>query len=151
MFFTKRDQRIARILIVEDEPLIAFDNEHALVQAGYTVVATVDRFRDADAVISGERQGEGGVDLIIADIRLRGVRSGIELAHHARELDIAVLFATAACPDEARDLGVALGVLAKPFQPRDLVRAIGICEQLLAGRKPSRVPPRLTLFPQPAG
>jgi|EndMetStandDraft_4_1072995.scaffolds.fasta_scaffold392550_1 DNA-binding response OmpR family regulator len=147
MFFTKRDQRIARILIVEDEPLIAFDNEHALVQAGYTVVATVDRFRDADAVIS-ESQGESGVDLIIADIRLRGVRSGIELARHARELDIAVLFATAACPDEARDLGIALGVLAKPFQPRDLIRAIGVCEQLLAGRKPSRIPPRLTLFPQ---
>ncbi len=79
MFFTKRDQRIARILIVEDEPLIAFDNEHALVQAGYTVVATVDRFRDADALISSESQGERGVDLIIADIRLRGARSGSNL------------------------------------------------------------------------
>lgn len=146
MFFTKRDQRIARILIVEDEPLIAFDNEHALQQAGYTVVATVDRFRDADAVLSSDE----GVDLVIADIRLRGVRSGLELARHARELGVAVLFSTAACPDEARDMGVALGVLAKPFQPRDLIRAIGICEQLLAGRKPSRIPSRLTLFPLPA-
>ncbi len=147
MFFAKREQRIARILIVEDEPLIAFDNEHALQQAGYHIVATVDRFRDADAVISGQ----GGVDLVISDIRLRGVRSGIELARHARELDIAVLFATALCPDEARDLGVALGVLEKPFQPRELVRSISVCEHILAGRKPGRLPPRLTLFPQLPG
>ncbi|MBO9575192.1 MAG: response regulator [Sphingobium sp.] len=144
MFFTKREQRISRILIVEDEPLVAFDNEHALQLAGYTVVATVDRFRDADAVITGG----GEVDLIIADIRLRGERSGIELAHHAFDLGIAVLFSTAICPDEARDLGVALGCIAKPFQPRDLVRAIKACESVLAGRKPGRLPPGLTLFPQ---
>ncbi|HZV56663.1 MAG TPA: response regulator [Sphingobium sp.] len=141
MFFTKREPRISRILIVEDEPLIAFDNEHALQQAGYTVVATVDRFRDAEAVIEG-----GPVDLVIADIRLRGVRSGIELARRARGLGIAVLFATASYPEEESETGVALGVLAKPFQPRDLIRAIRICEALLAGRAPGRLPPGLTLF-----
>ncbi len=51
-----------RVLIVEDEPLIAFDNEHALIQAGYIVVATVDRFRDAEAVIGGEAPNEAGVE-----------------------------------------------------------------------------------------
>jgi CheY-like chemotaxis protein len=146
MFFAKREQRISRILVVEDEPLIAFDTEHALQQAGYTIVATVDRFRDADAVITGG----GDVDLVITDIKLRGVRSGIELARHAHELGIAVLFATAACPDDAREMGVALGVLAKPFQPHALVRAIAVCEKVLAGRKPGRLPAGLTLFTQPA-
>jgi len=146
MFFTKRDQRIARILLVEDEPLIAFDNEHVLQQAGYTIVATVDRFRDADAVLTRD----GAVDLVISDIRLRGARSGLELARHANQLGIAVLFSTALCPDEARDMGVALGVLAKPFLPRDLIRAIAVCDQLLAGRVPGRIPSQLTLFPQKA-
>jgi two-component system, response regulator PdtaR len=145
MFFAKREQRISRILIVEDEPLIAFDTEHALQHAGFTVVATVDRFRDADAVI----KGGGDVDLLISDIKLRGRRTGIELARHAHELGIAVLFATSACPDDVRDTGVALGVLAKPFQPRVLVRTIGICENVLAGRKPGRLPMGLTLFPLP--
>lgn len=144
MFFSKHEQRLSRILIVEDEPLLAFDNERALVQAGYSVVATVDRFRDADAVIVNN----GGVDLVITDIRLRGVRSGIELARHASELGIAVLFATALCPDEARQPGVALGCLTKPFQPRDLLRAITVCENLVAGRKAGRIPARLTLFPR---
>ncbi len=144
MFFSKRTQQIRRILIVEDEPLLAFDNEHALQQAGYHVVATVDRFRDADAVI----ESEGDVHLVIADIRLRGERTGIELARHAEERDIAVLFATANCPNDAKDQGVGLGVLAKPFQPRDLVRAIAVCERLLGGRAAGRLPPRLTLFPK---
>ena len=146
MFFTRREQRISRILIVEDEPLIAFDNEHALQQAGYTVVATVDRFREADAVISAGND----VDLIIADIRLNGVRSGIELARHAEALGIAVLFSTASLPDEARDTDIALGALTKPFQPRDLIRAIRACEMVLAGRTPRRLPAGLTLFPRAA-
>jgi len=144
MFFSKRTQQIRRILIVEDEPLLAFSNEHALQQAGYEVVATVDRFRDADAMI----ESEGGVDLVIADIRLRGVRSGIELARHAKARGIAVLFATGSCPEDAKEQDIALGCLAKPFQPRDLVRAIAVCERLLGGRAAGRLPPGLTLFPR---
>jgi DNA-binding response OmpR family regulator len=144
MFFSKRTQQIRRILIVEDEPLLAFDNEHALQIAGYDVVATVDRFRDASAVILDK----GAVDLVITDIRLTGVRSGVELARHARELGIAVLFATSVCPVDVKDQGIALGCLAKPYQPRDLVRAIGVCERLVSGLSAGRLPPGLTLFPQ---
>ena len=144
MFFSKRTQLIRRILIVEDEPLLAFDNEHALKQAGYEVVATVDRFRDAGTILLGQ----GGVDLVITDIRLTGVRSGVELARHARELGIAVLFATADCPAEAREKGIAIGCLAKPYQPRDLVRALAVCERLIGGQPARRLPPGLTLFPR---
>jgi CheY-like chemotaxis protein len=44
MLFGKRERAIRRILIVEDEPLVAFDNEHLLRECGYEVVAT-DRSR----------------------------------------------------------------------------------------------------------
>ena len=43
MLFGKRERRISRIMIVEDEPLVAFDNEYMLKDAGYEVVATVDK------------------------------------------------------------------------------------------------------------
>lgn len=142
MFFSKRTKLIRRILIVEDEPLLAFENEHALKQAGYEVVATVDRFRDADAIILNH----GAVDLVITDIRLTGTRSGIELARHARELGIAVLFATANWPDETRMGGISLGCLSKPYAPRSLVRSIAICERLVAGLPAGRLPPGLKLF-----
>ena len=57
-----RRQAVSTILVVEDEPLVAFDNEHALEQAGYRVAATVDDHDHAVQVID-----EGGVDLVIAD------------------------------------------------------------------------------------
>jgi len=42
MLFGRRKQVVKRILIVEDEPLTAFDNENMLGDAGYVIVATVD-------------------------------------------------------------------------------------------------------------
>ena len=47
MLFGKRKRIVKRILIVEDEPWTAFDNETMLRDAGYEVVATIDRFADA--------------------------------------------------------------------------------------------------------
>ena len=38
MLFGKRNRIVKRILIVEDEPLTAFDNETMLEEAGYEVV-----------------------------------------------------------------------------------------------------------------
>ncbi|MBN8830269.1 MAG: response regulator, partial [Sphingomonadales bacterium] len=102
----------------------------------------VDRFRDASAVILEK----GAVDLVITDIRLTGIRSGVELARHARELGIAVLFATSTCPIDAKEQGIALGCLAKPYRPRDLVRAISVCERLVGGLSAGRLPPGLTVF-----
>ncbi|HWJ69253.1 MAG TPA: response regulator [Sphingobium sp.] len=145
MFFSKGRQGLSRVLIVEDEPLLAFDTERALQHAGYDVVATVDRFRDAEAVIAND----GAIDLLIVDIRLRGARSGLDLARHASARGIAVLFATASCPDEAQAMGIALGVLAKPFELRSLARAIAVCGRLLAGQPAGRLPAGLTLFPRP--
>ncbi len=134
---------VETILIVEDEPLVAFDNEHALAHAGYRVVATVDRC-DAALKVMADPGRAGGIDLIVADIRLSGQGSGIDVARAARERGIPVLFVTGHCPEEAH--GLAVGWLAKPYATRDLVRAIGIVERLLAGRPAEMVPGAMTLF-----
>ena len=42
MLFGKRERHIRRILVVEDEPLVAFDNEYQLSDMGFEVVGTVD-------------------------------------------------------------------------------------------------------------
>ena len=44
--FGKSDKIIQRILIVEDEPLTAFDNENILGDAGYEIVATIEWMRE---------------------------------------------------------------------------------------------------------
>lgn len=140
---TKRRKAIRTVLVVEDEPLVAFDNEHALAQAGYRIAATVDDHDHAVRVMD-----EGGVDLVIADVAIHGEKSGIDVARHAGLYGLPVLFVTGHCPAEARTL--AIGCLAKPYGPRDLVAAIGVVDALLRGARRPKLPPGLNLF-LPAG
>jgi hypothetical protein len=55
MLFGKHKRVVKRILIVEDEPLTAFDNENILGDAGYEIVATIDQFDDAIGIIEREQ------------------------------------------------------------------------------------------------
>jgi DNA-binding response OmpR family regulator len=131
--------RFTRLLIVEDEPLVAFDTEHSLCEEGYGVVATVDRVADAVAVIADG----ASVDLVLVDVNLAD-GSGVEVARAARARDIPVIFVTGACPIEAETL--AVGCLAKPYGQRDLVRAIRAVELAVEGKPPKRLPPGFRLF-----
>jgi two-component system, response regulator PdtaR len=140
MLFGKRKRIVNRILIVEDEPLTAFDNENLIGDAGYQVVATVDRFADAIETLDKEQ-----VDLILSDVRLTGERTGIDLAREARRRGIPVLFVTGASPEDASEL--AIGVLMKPYTDRTLKSALTAVDLYLAGKK-VRPPRGLMLFPK---
>jgi DNA-binding response OmpR family regulator len=139
MLFAKRERLIRRILIVEDEPLVAFDNEHGLTEAGYEVVATVDCYADAAAVIAQER-----LDLVLTDISLNGEGDGHDVARAAKVKGVPVLFATARCIEEGRALGLAC--LAKPYSMAVLERALDVLDRALQGQPPKRLPRGLTLF-----
>ena len=128
MLFGKRKRIVKRILIVEDEPLTAFENEYRLSDAGYTVVATLDSYDEAIKAIDKEK-----IDLILSDVRLNGKRSGIDLAKVAKQHGIPLLFVTGRPPDNAADL--ALGCLSKPYSDRTLTSALKAVEDHLAGRK----------------
>lgn len=134
-----RHSGIRTVLVVEDEPLVAFDNEHALVQGGYRIAATVEDHGHAIHAIDA-----GGIDLVIADVGLRGALTGIDVAVYAREKGLPVLFVTASCPVDARTL--AMGCLAKPYHPRDLIAAIRVVDAILRGVRCPKSPPGLSLF-----
>jgi CheY-like chemotaxis protein len=140
MLFGKRKRIVNRILIVEDEPLTAFDNENLIGDAGYEVVATLDRFADAIEILDREQ-----VDLILCDVRLTGERTGIDLAREARKRGIPVLFVTGDAPDNSSELVV--GVLMKPYNDRTLKAALTAVDCYLAGEK-TRPPKGLTLYPK---
>jgi CheY-like chemotaxis protein len=138
MLFGKRKQVVKRILIVEDEPLTAFDNENMLGDAGYVIVATVDDLAEALAVLDREE-----VHLILSDVRLRKDKTGVDLAHAALQRGVPTLFATGHSYPGAAE--VAVGCLAKPYSERQLCKAIECVDRHLQGEKVK--PPRgLELF-----
>ena len=139
MIFGKRERVIKRILVVEDEPLVAFDNEHLLTDAGYEVVATVDRLEDAQRVIDEEE-----LDLVLADIGLNGEGSGIGVAEAAHAKGVPVLFVTGNAPAEARSLGI--GCLAKPYSGKMMRSALEALDRKLQGKAVKRVPAGLSLY-----
>jgi DNA-binding response OmpR family regulator len=142
--FGKSEKIIRRILIVEDEPLVAFDNEHFLTEAGYKVVATVDTLADAKRKMMEEH-----VDLVLSDLRLRGEGDGTDVARFAAERQIPVLYVTGFRPSTTQ--GLAVGCLAKPYTDKMLLSALTTLETHLAGKKVRRLPPGLTLYRQPDG
>lgn len=140
--FGRKARKITRLLIVEDEPLVAFDTEHLLSDEGFVIVGTVDRVADAVALV-----GDGqAIDLVLADVSLAD-GSGVAVAQAARARDIPVLFVTGNCPAEAEAL--AAGCLAKPYSARDLLAAIDAIDARLDGREARRLPEALRLFVRP--
>ena len=135
--FGRKKRHIVRLLLVEDEPLVAFDNEHVLSDAGFEIVATVDRADSAVAALGK------GADLVVADVTLAG-GSGIDVARAAQAAGVPVLFVSGTRPADAA--GLAEGWLAKPYNPRDLVAAIRAIETRMDGRTTKRLPPGFELF-----
>jgi DNA-binding response OmpR family regulator len=139
MLFGKRERAIRRILIVEDEPLVAFDSEHLLRECGYEVVATVDTLADAVRVLGDEE-----IDLVLSDIQLNGDGDGMDVARAAGARQVPVLFVTANCPIEARGLG--LGCLAKPYSDKVMKGALEALDRKLQGKAVKRLPAGLSFY-----
>lgn len=140
MLFAKKERRITRILVVEDEPLVAFDTEHFLGSEGFEIVGTFDTVADARGVIE---RGED-IHLVLVDVNLSD-GSGVAVAQAASDRGIKVVFVTGNCPGEARAL--AVGCLAKPYAQRDLLTAIAALEKVMDGKMPKRLPSSFKLFP----
>ncbi len=139
MLFRRRERTIRRILVVEDEPLVAFDNEHLLNEAGYEVVGTVDNLADAARAIQEEE-----IDLVLTDVALRGEGNGMDVARAAAARGMKVLFVTGSCPVEAQTLG--LGCLAKPYTDKTMKAALEAVERKLRGERVKKLPAGLSLY-----
>ncbi|WP_448664470.1 response regulator [Sphingomonas sp. CJ20] len=139
MLFGKKKRLIERVLIVEDEPLVAFDTEHFLRAEGFEIAGTVDSVAHALENIAGFDMP----DLVLLDVNLSD-GSGVDVARAANERGVQVLFVTGNCPGEARKL--AAGCLAKPYPQRDLLAAILAIEAVIAGQSPRKLPTSFSLF-----
>jgi two-component system cell cycle sensor histidine kinase/response regulator CckA len=115
----------ARVLIVENDLLIAEDVRAVLESAGYAVIGVADCMWEAIALARQHRP-----DLTLMDVHLQGGDCGIETAKYLREhFQTAVVFLTAFSDQgllrqaQAAD---AFGYLLKPFDERGLRSAVEI-------------------------
>lgn len=108
-----------RILIVEDEAIIAMELRETLEHLGYVVVG--NELRGEDAVRAA---GKLRPDVVLMDIHLKGMMDGIEASDRiARRYDIPVIFTTAHSDRETLSRAIRTqpyGYIIKPFNERDL-------------------------------
>ena len=113
----------ARIMIVEDESIVALDLKNMLRRLGHSVVAVADTGTDA-IYLAGQQKP----DLILMDIRLRGTMDGIEAANVIlQRFGIPIIFLTAQADDVTRNRAQkvnAAAYLTKPFAPQELAGVI---------------------------
>ncbi|MGB0293598.1 MAG: response regulator [Flavobacteriaceae bacterium] len=118
------DQTV-RILIVEDNVIIADDMQSMLEEIGYEIVSSVMAYEQAVKVLA-----ESDVDLVLIDIVLASDKTGIDLGKHIREkYNIPFVFITSNSDRstvESAKLVKPNGYLVKPFEQQDLYTAIEI-------------------------
>ncbi|WP_134090032.1 LytTR family DNA-binding domain-containing protein [Olivibacter sp. XZL3] len=111
-----------RILIVEDELIIAMDTQAMLEEIGYTVCGIASSYEEAVCAIREKRP-----DLLLLDIGLRNSRTGIDIAKVARAKEIPFIFTTSyadpAMIEQAKETR-PYGYLIKPCTKIDLYAAI---------------------------
>jgi DNA-binding NtrC family response regulator len=115
----------ARILVVEDEAVVALDVEDRLRRLGHEVVGTADSSAGALALAAEVRP-----DLVLMDIALRDGGDGIAAAERLRaELAVPVVFVTAFADVDTLERAKRVsphGYIVKPFDERDLRATIEI-------------------------
>lgn len=113
-----------RILIVEDEFIVAHDLQMILLRAGYQVVGIADSVKQAQKILE-----ESQVDLVLLDIYLKGKLTGIDLAHILMQKQIAFIYISANSNEkimEAAKSTLPYGFIIKPYRDRDVLLSIDI-------------------------
>ena len=120
-----------KILMVEDDMIIAADISMQLTKLGYEVIGINTRGEDALQTIENNRP-----DIILMDIVLTGKMNGIETAQIVLEkFQVPVIFLTSNSDDatfQQASLAKPYAFISKPFQKSDLERTLKLTLQRIA-------------------
>jgi DNA-binding response OmpR family regulator len=106
-----------RILIVEDESLVALALEDILRERGHNVIGVAD---DSVSAASAARRSP---DIALVDLNLRDGPTGAGIGRRFAEAGVTVVYLTAN-PDEVGGRTGALGVVTKPCDDEDIARVV---------------------------
>jgi len=111
-----------KVLIIEDEPIIAADLESLVEDLGHRVIGNATTYDEAMAMVKSEMPG-----LILCDIQLADGSSGIDAANDIlKDNDVPIIFITA-FPERllTGDRPEPTFLIPKPFQENTVKAAIG--------------------------
>ncbi len=118
----------AKILIVEDESVVAWHVQEALHDLGHEVIAVATTAREAIQIAAEQRP-----DLVLMDISLQGKTDGVAAAEYLYlRLDLPVVYLTAHADEQTLHRATQtspFGYLLKPFQAADLHSTIQVALQ----------------------
>jgi CheY-like chemotaxis protein len=103
---------LEKILIVEDDALIAADLQDIVASSGYEVVGIADRFASAQRLAPF-------ATIALVDVNLRDEATGPRIAQYlANDFGVAVVMVTANSEMIVTDLSKVIGMISKPAQPK---------------------------------
>ncbi|MBN2442732.1 MAG: SpoIIE family protein phosphatase [Spirochaetales bacterium] len=139
----KKEMPGEKILIVEDERLIALELEEILTSAGYLITGVVSSGKKAL-----EKVNENIPDLILMDIRIEGTMDGIKTAQEINKShNIPVIFISALSDEaslENAKLAEPYSYIVKPFHEKSLIATIKMV--LYKSKKVKKIEERETWF-----
>jgi two-component system, response regulator PdtaR len=131
-----------KILVVEDEPLLAFALAEELASAGHTILGPAKTVAEGLDTIAADKP-----ELAVLNINLEDGSKGTELAAVlVRRWNIPCLFVSGEMAEAREHKHLALGYICKPYEPSTVLAAIEVAQNLLEGKKPAAIPPGLELF-----
>lgn len=131
-----------RILIVEDEALIAMMLVDSLENGGHEVMGPASTMAEALALCDVLRP-----ELALLDIHLRDGSSGVDVARALfGRWGVLSIFASGEMMEARRAKDVALGYIRKPYEVRTVLRSVEVARALMAGGTPGAVPRGFELF-----
>lgn len=113
-----------KVLIVEDEFIVANDLQLILMQAGYTVTGIAASVEEGVEHLQKQKP-----DIVILDIRLNGKLSGIDFAKQLKTKNIAFIYLSANSSQKVLEEAKATepyGFIVKPFREKDLLITLDI-------------------------
>lgn len=109
---------VAKVVIVEDEFLVALQLEDIMLDNGHCVIATVPDMEGADAIVQP-------ADVALVDLNLRDGLTGPEVAHLLSErFATRIIYVTANAGQIGVPASTAVGVIHKPFSRQAIEAAI---------------------------
>ena len=130
------------ILVVEDEPLVAFAMEWTLKIAGHRILGPADTVDLAIQLCSQHRP-----DIALVDLNLRDGGDGVEVARFLQERhETPTLFLSAQVAHARAHRHLACGLVRKPYDSALLPRIVEFVDAIEHGDRPAQVPPGVAVF-----